>query len=91
MKCCVPLHEKEVSEQWKPLDTGVDTHTHTQAADSGASVWNVEGGTFVQKAPILALQKTNSHLKSLRKTDKANKKSRLRGQERKIGVVTRPA
>ena len=47
---------------------------------------------FVHIAPILArFVKTTSDLKSLRKTEKSKQnKSRLRGQEGKIGVVTRP-
>ena len=71
-------------KRWKEtLCPGVDTHRSPSAAlfqkavagfvevfvgYVGGSRWS-----FVQKAPILALRTTNSHLKSLRKTDQANK------------------
>ena len=66
-----------------PLETGLDTHTAVFGAFSLAYKVVARPGasssvltprrTFVQKAPILALRKTISHLKSLRKTDKAKK------------------
>ena len=48
-------------------------------------------GGHTQSADIGALEELTQHLKSLieRKTRK-NNKSKRRGQERKIGVVTRP-
>ena len=46
-------------------------------------------GGHTQSADIGALEELTKHLKNLTKKDKKNNKSKRRGQERKIGVVTR--